>query len=93
MTYEMPLQTTVDNQVDFNQNSFKLAVSFEGYRDKVFKNDIRYVKWIIRVAGKQDDVKYETILPHYKCTDTDFESFYPINPQQRITLEAIRSNP
>ena len=60
-----------ENNVDFNELNFKFAVSFEGYRDLEFKMDSKYVKWIIRMAGKRDGIKFEKILKHHKCTDAD----------------------
>ena len=44
------------------------------------KNDPSYVRWIFKIAGFKDNERYERLLPSHKCTDADYDEFYPINP-------------
>ena len=68
---------TSEYQFEPLKNDFRIAFSVEGFRDKQLKNDPRYVKWIVRLYGKRDDVEYERILSHHLCTDADYDEFYP----------------
>ena len=72
-THERIYLTTKENAVDLNDLDFKVAVSFEGFRDKKFKIDTRYVKWIIRMVGENEGVSYEKIIPFHKCTNDDLD--------------------
>ena len=49
-----------------------MAWSVEGVLDKKNKDDPKYVKWIVRLIGKENGTWYEKILPHYKCTEDDY---------------------
>ena len=42
------------------------------------KDSEEYVKWIFRVYGYKDNVAYERLIPYHRCTDEDYEEFYPI---------------
>ena len=57
------------------------------------KNDPRYVKFIVRLAGKREGKDFQRILPHYKCTDEDYNQFYPVEKNSKITLESFKSDP
>ena len=46
----------------------------------VVKNDPQYIKWIPRLYGKRDGVKFEKILPYHTCTEADLAEFSPIAP-------------
>ena len=72
--------STRENPANFSELDFKVAVSFEGYRDQEFKLDSSFVKWIIRMVGSRDGKEYEKILPYHRCTESDLYSFYAINP-------------
>ena len=86
-------ESTSENVVDLNDLNYKVAVSFEGYRDRKLKSDTKYVRWIFRMAGYDEGLQFEKILPHHKCTDDDYDSFYTINPTQKSTLDAMRNDP
>ena len=58
---------------------YRIAFSFEGEADKKLKNDPRYVKILARTLRSIDNVLSETILSYHKCTDKDWDDFYPVN--------------
>lgn len=45
--------STPENPMDLSKTKFRIAFAFEGYNDKEFKNDPRYVRYIIRIQGKK----------------------------------------
>ena len=61
-----------DNPFNLNDRNFRIAFTFEQYTTKKLMNDPRYVRWIFRIAGTQDNVYNERILPYHKCTDEDY---------------------
>ena len=59
--------------IDLYERNIRLAFSVEPvFGTKVMKNDPRYVKWLVRYAGKRDGKDFQRILPHYKCTEEDY---------------------
>ena len=64
--------------MDLNEVGFRMAVSVEGFGPDDLKDDKRYVKYIFRMYGKKNWEPYERILPYHKCTDEDYDQFYPI---------------
>ena len=67
--------------MNLNDRNFRIAFSFESTEDgNKMKNDPRYVRWIFKIAGFKDNERYERLLPSRKCTDADYDEFYPINP-------------
>ena len=64
-----------------------MAVSFEGVFDEQLKYDPRYIRWFARTASMRDDKRFEKIIPHHKCTDEDYDEFFPINEDQKQELE------
>ena len=72
--------TDSESPANLNSLNGRIAFSFEGYRDKNIKDDPRFVKWIFRIYGRKDGKEYEHLLPYHKCTQEEYDSFYPINP-------------
>ena len=42
-----------------NEANFRMAFSVEGYLDQELKDDPEYVKWFVRVFGKNNSEEYE----------------------------------
>ena len=63
--------------VNLRQNGIRFAWSIEGYSDKELKNDPRYVKTYLRLAGRTEGASRETILEFHKCTWDDLKDFAP----------------
>lgn len=42
------------------------------------KDSKEYVKWLFRLWTKKDGVESSRELPTHKCTDKDYDQFYPI---------------
>ncbi len=61
-----------ETKLDLNQIKFKIAFSVEGYDDQEMKDDPRYVKFIVRLVGKKNNVPYQKMLAYRKCTDQDW---------------------
>ena len=70
-----------------NDFDFKIAFGVEGFRSKDLKIDPKYVKWIFRIYGKKEGKEYETILPYHRCTDKDYDDFFPIQKSSEVVLQ------
>ena len=81
-----------DDFLDLSAGNFRVALSYESYTTKEFKNDPRYIKWIMRVYGVKDGVYYEYAVPHHLCTEKDYEQFFPIAEKNRVSFERIKNN-
>lgn len=57
------------------------------------KDDPRYVKYVVRLFGRKDGVSYENFIPYHKCTDADWEDFYPPSTSGVDGWNTIRSDP
>ena len=53
----------------------KIAFSVSGFLDEEIKDDPRYVKYLVRLYGKKEGVKYEQILGYHKCLSEELDSF------------------
>ena len=60
-----------------NEIGFRAAFAMRGFNFTTqkyeFKTDERYVKWIIRERYQRDYDQSWRIIPHRKCTESDFE--------------------
>ena len=68
------------DKIDLNEINYRIAFSFVGASTKKLKDDPRYVKILARTVRRVDTKLSETILGLHKCTDKDWEQFYPIAP-------------
>ena len=65
--------------INLSERNFRIAVTIEDYfAPKKLKNDERYVKWIFRLYGKTNGIFYQHMLSYHKCTDEDYNEFYPV---------------
>ena len=65
----------------------KLAFTVEDtFGVKKQKNDPRYVKWFVRISGYIDGKAFQRMYPYHKCTDEDYNSFYPVEKSSRVLL-------
>ena len=69
---DIPDHYSIDDRIDLNDINFRMAWSVEGVLNAQNKDDSRYVKWIVRMIGKENGTWYEKILPHHKCTEEDY---------------------
>ena len=63
---------TSDDILNLKENGIRIAFGFEGYLDGEFKDDPRYVKHLVRMWGKSQGKKFETLLPYHRCTEDDY---------------------
>ena len=68
------------DKLDLNKNNYRIAFSFVNAHSKNLKDDPRYVKILACTVRRVDTKLSETILGLHKCTDKDWEQFYPIAP-------------
>ena len=66
----------IETKLDLNEIKFRMAFSVEGFLDKEVKDDPRYVKYIVRMVGKRNNVGVQEMIPFHKCTDDDWNKFY-----------------
>ena len=78
---------------NMNEYNFRIAFTIEDWYFPKFKDSEEYVKWAFRIYGNKDNVAYERVIPYRRCTDKDYEEFYPIEKPKKQTLADIRSDP
>ena len=90
--HEVPNFYDEDNRLDVSKTDFRIAVATWG-RDKSYKDDPRYVKWLAKlIVRDEDDVWSEKILPMRTCTDEDMADFYPIEEGSNKIFESLKEN-
>ena len=80
-------------RLNLNKVNFKMAFSVEGYLDKQVKDDQKYVKYIVRIFGKKDDVEYQQNIPFHKCTEDDWDQFLDPAMGMEDQILAVKTNP
>ena len=73
-------------QINLTERDFRIAFAVEGYYTEDLKYDPRFVKWIFKMHNVQDGVTTYQDLSHHKCTDADYEQFYPTNDGSKDKL-------
>ena len=61
--------------IDLKEHDISIAFSVEGFLDGEVKDDPAYVKYLVRLYGKQDGEEYERILDYHKCTSDELDNF------------------
>ena len=57
-----------------NLNKANLRFAIGAFNlDREARNDPRYIKWVVRLRGRQDGVLTETVLSVHKCTQEDYD--------------------
>ena len=65
--------------IDLLEQNIKLAITIEDtYGVKQQKNDPRYVKWLAWFEGIFEGKVFRRLKTLHKCTDEDYDSFYPV---------------
>ena len=62
---------------------FKIAFCVQGYTSETpGKDDPNYVRWVVQLTQSTggDGAENATPLKFHKCTDQDYDSFYPPAP-------------
>ena len=62
-------------KLSLKKEGLLFAWSIEGYLDQELKDDPRYVKTIMRVAGRYNQTLYEHRLEYEKCTAEELKQF------------------
>ena len=79
--------------VNFKEQGLRFAFGIEGALDKALKNDHRYVKWVVRALYKvSESQRAETLLPFHRCTEADFDAFYPPSVDSAPLFNAYKKN-
>ena len=83
-----------ETRVDLQESKMRIAFTLEDYYEpRRLKNDPKYVKWIFLKTTQVAGETIKTSLPIHKCTDEDYEDFYPTELTYQQKLETIREDP
>ena len=89
IVHNNPLITIADIQnyydssmkLNFKDIGFKVAFFVQGYMDNEPKDDPNYIQWVIQLNSCDAcDSPTPINLTYHKCTDEDYDSFYPPEP-------------
>ena len=84
--------TSEAEKISFRDIDRRFAFSVHDFLTGVDKLDPRYNKYIVRLEGSIDDVRYEKILSYHKCNDEDYAEFYPVSRVHAQRLESFKTN-
>ena len=77
-----------EDLINLSERRVRLAFTIEDHLDpKKQKSDPKYVKWLVRQSGQRNGEKFQRILPYHKCTDEDYNEFYPVQKSSRVLLK------
>lgn len=63
--------------MNFNHTGLKIAFAVEDYVNRTGLDDPNYVIWDVRIKKSLNNIVTVEPLKIHKCTDEDFDSFYP----------------
>ena len=84
---------SISNKLNMKEKGFRFAWAFEGSWDRDLKDDPRYVKQYVRVAGRKAGKSFATLLDFHKCTEEELAEFPNPTADTRWTLNKIRNDP
>ena len=65
--------------LNLNKRNSRFAFTIESYHSPYNqKSDPRYVKYLFRLYGKREGKLYQRVLPYHKCTEEEYNEFYPV---------------
>ena len=64
-----------EDKIDFKENDLRMAFIVEGFIDELPRDDPAYIKYLVRIYGKKDGVRYEKILDYHKCSMEELNHF------------------
>ena len=89
---EVVFDSNFETPVSLNSIGFKAAFAFEtAFYDEKLLESPEFVKNIVRQITVKDYVRTEKIIPFHKCTESDYDEFYPIVASQVGTLDARKN--
>ena len=68
----------------------RFAFAVEGFLDGEIKDSPEFVKYMVRLMGKQDGIEYEQILDYHKCTAEELELFAEPSRETASPLEVYK---
>ena len=78
--------------VDLKQEDLRFAFSVTGFLDNKVKDDPAYVKYLVRLFGKEDGEFYEKILDYHVCSAEELALFAEPSKETAAPLEAFIDN-
>ena len=80
-------------KLNFNKIGFKVAFFVQGYMDNLPKDDPNFVRWVIQLNECDAcDNPTPIDLTFHKCTDEDYDSFYPPEPSYVAQMALAKKN-
>ena len=79
--------------LNLNERNFRVAFTVESYLSPESKNDPKYVKYLVNLHGRRNGVAYRRVLSYHKCTNEEYDEFYPVKPTQAHKLKDIWEDP
>ena len=64
---------------NLNERNYRVAFTVESFYAPIQqKSDPRYVKYLVRMYGQRNGQSFQRVLPYHKCTEEEFDEFYPV---------------
>lgn len=78
---------------DTRKEDFRLAFTVEDYFTNENRLDERYVKWFVKHTTIIDGKSEAREIPAYRCSDTDYAQFHPIDESAEGLLNKLKLDP
>ena len=67
-------------RIDLGKRNYRFAFSVESVFETPLKqkNNPDFVKYFVTMFGKRNGVAFERVLSYHKCTEEDYDQFYPV---------------
>ena len=62
----------------------------EDYVTRKTLDDPAYVEWLVQLVRHEDDQEIAQSLKYHKCTDQDFERFYPPSRKSALAIQKLK---
>ena len=83
----------IDYKVNLTDLGFKIAFGVNDYKNGSVLDDPNYVQWIVRLNRyeNQRSVNTTTNIKFHKCTQRDFDQFYPPSSSSIESVMSVKS--
>ncbi len=80
------------DELNLTEIGFKIAFGVVDFKTWEVKDDPNFVRWTVKMReGYNFNTIKNIFLSFHKCTDADYEEFYPVSTSEKALYEKFRS--
>jgi hypothetical protein len=82
----------VKEELNLTDIGFKIAFGVVDYKTWEVRDDLNFVRWVVKMREGYNFITVKNIfLSFHKCTDADYDEFYPISESEKALYVKIRA--